>query len=245
MAVVEVVEQAGLSRLPPEGLARDGVGSREVERDQIREEPKVSRQHQHVRGNGHGGNAQAAANGLGDVAERDTLVAAVQRWVQRKWGDNPAAQQARCQARIAASWPPPSSRQCIGLLMAPEEKLKERERLFVAALKRTAPAVFVAELKRTAPTLIAATELAGCFANLMRNRDPAGFDQWLDDANGSALASFVDGLLRDREAVRAAFEESWSTSPVEGQINRLKTIKRQMYGRAGYPLLRSRTLIAA
>lgn len=157
----------------------------------------------------------------------------VQRWVQRKWGDNPAAQQARCQARIAASWPPPSSRQCIGLLMAPEEKLKERERLFVATLKRTAP------------TLIAATELAGCFASLMRDRDPAGFDQWLDDAHGSALASFVDGLRRDRAAVRAAFEESWSTSPVEGQINRLKTIKRQMYGRAGYPLLRRRILIAA
>lgn len=157
----------------------------------------------------------------------------VQRWVQRKWGDNPAAQQARTQARIAASWPPPTSRQCIGLLMAPEDKLEEQEQRFLE------------ELRRTAPALIAATELAGRFASLMRNRDPKGFDNWLDDAQGSALTSFADGLLRDRAAVRAAFEESWSTSPVEGQINRLKTIKRQMYGRAGYPLLRSRILIAA
>jgi transposase len=45
--------------------------------------------------------------------------------------------------------------------------------------------------------------------------------------------------------VRAALSLPWSTSPVEGQINRLKTIKRQMYGRAGFALLRQRVLAAA
>ncbi|MER8402186.1 hypothetical protein [Mesorhizobium sp. M1348] len=52
-------------------------------------------------------------------------------------------------------------------------------------------------------------------------------------------------LGRDIAAVRAAITQAWSTSPVEGQINRLKTINRQMYGRSGYPLLRNRLLAAA
>src|SRR5471032_260712 len=54
VAVVEVLQQAGLSRLPAEGLAGDEVGRREVQRDRIREEPKVSRQHKYVHGNAHG-----------------------------------------------------------------------------------------------------------------------------------------------------------------------------------------------
>ena len=49
-------------------------------------------------------------------------------------------------------------------------------------------------------------------------------------------------LKKDLSAVSAAVETSWSTGQVEGQINRLKTIKRQMYGRAGFELLRARVL---
>src|SRR5471032_2875798 len=73
VAVVEVLEKAGLSRFPTEGLAGDNVGRREIQRDQIREESKVSGQHQYVYGNAHGRQAQTAANGLGDRAERDAL----------------------------------------------------------------------------------------------------------------------------------------------------------------------------
>src|SRR5471030_782826 len=54
VAVVEVLQQAVLSRLPAEGLAGDEVGCREIQCDHIREEPKVSRQHQYVPGNAHG-----------------------------------------------------------------------------------------------------------------------------------------------------------------------------------------------
>ena len=50
---------------------------------------------------------------------------------------------------------------------------------------------------------------------------------------------------RDKAAVVAAIATPWSTSPAEGQINRLKVIKRSMYGRAGLDLLRQRVLIAA
>ena len=74
VTVVHVLDQSGLRRFPAKGLTRDGVGRREVQRNQIREEPKISRQHQYVRGNAHSGHTQTAANGLGYFAEFDTLV---------------------------------------------------------------------------------------------------------------------------------------------------------------------------
>src|SRR6202034_1657253 len=74
VAVVQIGEQAGLSGFPAEGPAGDEAGRRVALRDYVREEPEVSRQHQFVRGNAHGGEAQAAADGLGDLAERDAPV---------------------------------------------------------------------------------------------------------------------------------------------------------------------------
>jgi len=59
------------------------------------------------------------------------------------------------------------------------------------------------------------------------------------------LEQFGAGLRRDWDAVVAAFTLPWSNGPVEGQINRLKLIKRQMYGRAGLGLLRARVLSPA
>jgi transposase len=70
-------------------------------------------------------------------------------------------------------------------------------------------------------------------------------DGWLAAAKGSALAGFADALARDLDAVRAALTLPWSTGPVEGQISRLKTLKRAMCGRAGFELLRRRVLLAA
>jgi transposase len=52
----------------------------------------------------------------------------------------------------------------------------------------------------------------------------------------------AEGLRRDEAAVRTAVSERWSNGPVEGDINRLKMIKRQMHGRAGFVLLRARTI---
>lgn len=57
--------------------------------------------------------------------------------------------------------------------------------------------------------------------------------------------SFANGLKRDLAAVRAALSLPWSTGPVEGQISRVKTIKRMMNGRSGFDLLRHRVLEAA
>ena len=104
----------------------------------------------------------------------------------------------------------------------------------------------VALVRTTTPELAEAAELAAAFARMVRDKNGGGgrLDGWLDAAAASGLASFARGLRQDLAAVRAALVLPWSTSPVEGQINRLKTIKRQMYGRAGFDLLRRRILTA-
>src|ERR1700680_3196060 len=69
--------------------------------------------------------------------------------------------------------------------------------------------------------------------------------QWIERAKHCEFGAggrFAYGLQRDISAVAAAVDNSWSTGQVEGQINRLKMIKRQMYGRAGFELLRARVL---
>ena len=71
------------------------------------------------------------------------------------------------------------------------------------------------------------------------------FGRVADEAETTPLARFAAGLRRAIEAVRGAIETPWSTSPVEGQIGRLKMLKRTMYGRAGFALLRQRVLNAA
>ena len=56
------------------------------------------------------------------------------------------------------------------------------------------------------------------------------------------MRTFAAGLARDGDAVLAALCFRWSTGQVEGQVHRLKLIKRSMYGRAGFALLRARVL---
>ncbi|GLU48656.1 hypothetical protein Nans01_30070 [Nocardiopsis ansamitocini] len=59
-----------------------------------------------------------------------------------------------------------------------------------------------------------------------------------------ALRVFTEGLIRGQDAVRAGLSLPWSSGPVEGNVNRIKMLKRQMYGRAGFVLLRKRVLLA-
>lgn len=130
-------------------------------------------------------------------------------------------------------WRPPSRRNCAWLLSEDPKSLDEQAERFLH------------HLHEHAPELSIAADLARRFAAMIRGDDDAGLDQWIEDAMNSELASLAAGFSRDVEAVRAAITQPWSTNPVEGQINRLKTIKRQMYGRAADPLLRSRLLAAA
>ena len=95
--------------------------------------------------------------------------------------------------------------------------------------------------------LAAALDLADGFADLIRKRSGTTLGEWLARGEASSdpdLRRFAEGIRRDEAAVHAAVTERWSNGPVEGQVNRLKTIKRQMYGRAGFVLLRARALNA-
>lgn len=84
---------------------------------------------------------------------------------------------------------------------------------------------------------------------MVRDRKEDSWEDWLAQviAPGGVkeLRAFAEGLKRDEAAVRAALRLKWSNGPVEGAVNRLKTIKRQMYGRANFDLLRQRVLLAA
>jgi transposase len=88
-----------------------------------------------------------------------------------------------------------------------------------------------------------AMDLAQAFATLVRQRQPTQLDAWLKRATTSAVEAvrrFATGLAEDYAAVKAGVTLSWSTSPVEGHINRLKMLKRQMFGRAHLDLLSHR-----
>lgn len=104
----------------------------------------------------------------------------------------------------------------------------------------------LAQLQEHEGEIAEAITLAQDFANLVRQRHPDKLDTWLERAIASCLQpfqSFAKGLREDYAAVKAGVTLAWSTGPVEGQINRLKMLKRQMYGRAHIDLLRQRVLL--
>ena len=95
------------------------------------------------------------------------------------------------------------------------------------------------------PEIIALRKLALGFRAALAAADSTQLRAWIDQAKHSEfgpVVRFAYCLQRDVSAVAAAVDTSWSSGQVEGQINRLKTIKRQMYGRAGFELLRARVL---
>jgi transposase len=106
----------------------------------------------------------------------------------------------------------------------------------------------LAQLQARHPEVAAAIALAQDFAQLVREREPDQLDPWLARAAESPcvpLQRFAKGLRDDYDAVKAGITLPWSNGPVEGHINRLKTLKRQMFGRASLDLLQRRFLLAA
>jgi transposase len=131
---------------------------------------------------------------------------------------------------------PPSPRQATWLLLRPADGLEPAQR----ALRDRLLAV--------APEGEAALTLVTDFRRMLRERDHAALDGWLQAAAASPvreLRGFVAGLRRDRSAVEAALAYAWSSGQVEGQVTRTKLVKRQMYGRAKFDLLRTRVLLAS
>jgi transposase len=93
-----------------------------------------------------------------------------------------------------------------------------------------------------------ANELIQAFLSMVRERRGADLEGWMAETMHSgidALARFARGLREDLAAVTAGLTLAWSNGVTEGQIHRLKLMKRQGYGRAGFALLRQRVLQAA
>jgi transposase len=98
------------------------------------------------------------------------------------------------------------------------------------------------------PELAAGYGLLQRFRGLLSDRDVAALEEWLGEAQASNLAPFMalaNGIMADRSAVEAALMLPRSNGPVEGQVHRVKLLKRQGYGRAKLDLLRRRVLAAA
>jgi transposase len=128
---------------------------------------------------------------------------------------------------------PPSPRQAAMLLARRPEKLKPDEQQLLAKLNECCPEI---------PILY---DLTQGFAAVFRGKQSETLKTWIDQARGTGLPEmerFCDGLRRDEKAVNAAVILPWSNGQVEGQIHRLKLVKRQMYGRAKFNLLRRRVL---
>jgi Transposase/Helix-turn-helix domain len=100
-------------------------------------------------------------------------------------------------------------------------------------------------LKAASAEFTAMRHLAMRFRGLLRGGTTERLDAWLIDARASgiyAMQRFARTIRQDLEAVRNAVLEPWSNGQTEGQINKLKTLKRAMYGRAGVDLLRARMM---
>jgi transposase len=126
----------------------------------------------------------------------------------------------------------PTPRQAAWMLLQPE-KLNDEQRSTMEKLCQLFP-----RIKR-------AKELPQEFTRIVRERSLNQFNEWLRAAMQSKLkelVSFARGLSEDYEAVKNALRYKWSNGQLEGQVNRLKFIKRQMYGRAKFDLLRVRVL---
>jgi transposase len=105
-----------------------------------------------------------------------------------------------------------------------------------------AETVLVAAIEAGVPELARSRQIVDDFHKMIRSRTASTLDSWLHEASHSLVASFAGGLVRDIDAVRAAITEPWSNGQTEGQITRLKLIKRQMYGRAKLDLLEARVI---
>ena len=98
----------------------------------------------------------------------------------------------------------------------------------------------VAAIENGVPLLVEARELIASFQGMIRKRAVAELGAWLARARSSLVASFAKGVMKDEAAVTAALNLPWSNGQTEGQITKLKLVKRQMYGRGKIDMLQAR-----
>lgn len=127
----------------------------------------------------------------------------------------------------------PSARTVIRLLTVEPDDLSRAETVTVAAIQKGVP------------QLIEARDTIAEFHAMLRKRAVDTLSEWVEKARSTLISSFARGVARDIDAVRAAVAMPWSNGQTEGQITKLKLVKRQMYGRAKLDLLEARLLASA
>jgi transposase len=108
-----------------------------------------------------------------------------------------------------------------------------------------AESITVAAIEAGAPALTEARKLVERFQTMIRKKITLELDPWITEAQASLIGSFATGIMKDKAAVSAAIIEPWSNGQTEGQITKLKLVKRQMYGRAKIDLLQARLVTTA
>ena len=127
----------------------------------------------------------------------------------------------------------PSARTIARLMTTGRDALSKAETITIAAIENGVP------------RLVEAREIIAIFHAMVRKTTRADLDSWIVRARTSLVASFASGVAKDEAAVRAAIILPWSNGQTEGQITKLKLVKRQMYGRGKIDLLQARLIGAA
>jgi transposase len=100
----------------------------------------------------------------------------------------------------------------------------------------------VAAIESGVMLLVEARDVIAAFQDIIRRKATTELDAWLDRAKVSLVAAFANGMTKDKAAVAAAIASPWSNGQTEGQICKLKLVKRQMYGRGNLDLLQARVI---
>ena len=158
----------------------------------------------------------------------------VYRWVQLQT-DEPVGAAPQAQSQTYRTLPSMAPRHLAWLFLRDAEQLNQQEKQTLSLI-------------RQAPHVELAYTLAQQLVIMVKQRNTQSLSTWFQDCQRSGvsdLMTFAQGLENERSALSAALTLPYRNGPVEGKINKLKYIKRSMYGRSAFPLLRQKVLKAA
>lgn len=236
MRVKEIAQHLGVNRrrldkwvrleeLPERSRMQPRPGMAESFRDYLR--------HRWEQGCRHGRTLLAEIRQLGYLGGHSQLAKLLSPWRQLTVESNPKPTEAAVKKSIPVPGRAISPQVAAALLSKLPAELNNHQ------------AEVVARLKQQCPGFAVMRELVMGFRTILRVGKVSTLRRWMKQALNTgihAMVRFVRTLKQDIEAVEAAVSQPWSNGPVEGQINRLKMLKRQMYGRGGTELLRARLL---
>jgi transposase len=124
----------------------------------------------------------------------------------------------------------PSARTVARLMTVGRDQLSKAETVTLAAIESGVE------------SLVQAREAVTTFQAMIRRKALAELGPWIEGAKATLIASFANGVTKDLAAVTAAISSAWSNGQTEGQICKLKLVKRQMYGRGKLDLLQARVI---